>query len=116
MFNWFKKKEIDLIKIEAFCDWFINNQAQIIKSVENAKNDRALMMKYLDLVELELAKVYRDFYKGEIHFGYGPIPNSNKWMLDLCHFNKKPLIKITTIIKEKLDEKLSDKWVVNAMK
>ena len=58
MFNWFKKKEIDLIKIEAFCDWFINNQEQIIKSVENAKNDRALMMKYLDLVELELAKVY----------------------------------------------------------
>ena len=88
MFNWFKKKEIDLIKIEAFCDWFINNQEQIIKSVENAKND----------------------------FGYGPIPNSNKWMLDLCHFNKKPLIKITTIIKEKLDNKLSDKWVVNTMK
>jgi hypothetical protein len=37
-------------------------------------------------------------------------------MLDLCHFNKKTLIKITTIIKEKLDEKLSDKWVVNIMK
>ncbi len=116
MFNWFKKKEIDLIKIEAFCNWFINNQEQIIKSVENAKIDRTLMMKYLDLVELELAKVYRDFYKGEIHFGYGPIPNSAKWMLDLCHFNKKTLIKITTIIKEKLDDKLSDKWVVNIMK
>ena len=116
MINLFKKKEIDLLKINAFCDWFIQNSDLIIESVKNSNDDRATMMKYLDLVEAELAKVYNDFYKGEIHFGYGPNPKTNKWVLDLCHFNKKSLIKITTLIQEKLTNELGDRWTINIIK
>jgi hypothetical protein len=116
MFTLFKKKEINVEKVNAFCDWFIANQEDIKQSVINSSNDRMKMMMYLDLVEKELAKVYRDFYKGEIYFGYGPIPKSNKWNLDLCHFNKKPLIKITTIIQEKLTKELKDSWVIKISK
>jgi len=116
MLNLFKKKEIDLIKIKTFCDWFIQNNEQIIESVKNSNKDRTKMMQYLDMVEAELAKVYNDFYKGEIHFGYGPNPKTNKWNLDLCHFNKKPLIKITTLIQEQLTKELSDRWTINIMK
>lgn len=116
MFSLFKKKKIDMSKINAFCDWFILNHEEIKQSVINSNNDRMKMMMYLDLVEKELAKVYSDFYKGEIYFGYGPISKSNKWNLDLCHFNKKPLIKITTLIQERLSKELGETWIISISK
>lgn len=116
MFGLFKKKEIDINKVNEFCQWFIEHNELIIQSVLNSKNDRNKMMEYLDLVEAKLAILYSDFYKGEIHFGYGPISKSDKWTLDLCHFNKKPLIKITSLVQEQLSKVLSDKWEINIMK
>ena len=116
MFGLFKKKQIDVNKINEFCDWFVEHNDLINKSVLNSKNDRNKMIQYLDLVESKLAYVYSDFYHGEIHFGYGPVPKSDKWTLDLCHFNKKPLIKITSLIQENLSLKLQDKWIINIMK
>ena len=66
MFGLFKKKEIDVNKINEFCDWFIKHNDLIIESVLNSKNDRNKMIQYLDLVESKLAYVYSDFYRGEI--------------------------------------------------
>ena len=116
MFGLFKKVEINMEKINNFCDWFISNNEQIIESVLKSKEDGLAMMRYLNIVESELAKVYRDYYKGEIFFGYGPIPKTNKWALDLSHFNKKPLIKATSLIQERLNKELSDKWIVRINK
>ena len=116
MFNLFKKKEVNVEKVNQFCDWFITNHESIRESVSNSKNNRELMFQYLDLVEKKLTELYIDFYKRDVHFGYGPIPNSDKFVLDLCHFNRKPLIEITKIIQDKLNTELSDKWIVNISK
>ena len=40
MFGLFKKKQIDVNKINEFCDWFVEHNDLIIKSVLNSKNDR----------------------------------------------------------------------------
>lgn len=116
MFNLFKKKKINIDKVNEFCEWFILNNENIRESVLNCDKNKQLMYQYLNLVENKLTELYIDFYKREVHFGYGPIPNSDKFVLDLCHFNKKPLIEITKAVQEKLNKELSDKWIVNISK
>ena len=117
MFKIFKgKKVININKIEKFCEWFIVNNKEIIDSVENSKTNNAKMMQYLDMVEMELAKAYEDFYKGEIHFGYGYNKFVDKWELNLCHFNKKLLKEATKMIADKLSKNLNDSWVFNIEK
>ena len=116
MFNLFKKKKINIDKVNEFCEWFLLNNENIRESVLNCDKNKQLMYQYLNLVENKLTELYIDFYKREVHFGYGPIPNSDKFVLDLCHFNKKPLIEITKAVQEKLNKELSDKWIVNISK
>ena len=116
MFNLFKKKKVNIDKVNEFCEWFILNNENIRESVLNCDKNKQLMYQYLNLVESKLTELYIDFYKREVHFGYGPILNSDKFVLDLCHFNKKPLIEITKAVQEKLNKELSDKWIVNISK
>ena len=67
----FKKKEVNVEKVKQFSRWFFENEERIRSSVENRQNDSTAMMRVLDEVEAELAKVYRDGYNGTIEFDYG---------------------------------------------
>ena len=116
MFGLFKKKQVDQKKVEAFCDWFISMNEEIIRSVENSNNDHARMMHLLDEVENQLAVVYRDGYKGDIQFEYGFASAIDKWELNLFHLNNKFLIEATNAIATILNAKLSDTWLVNTDK
>ena len=117
MFGFFKKAEPDEAKIDAFCVWFLTNNGRILASVENSRNDKDTMFRTLDEVEAQLAAVYRDGYRGEIHFEYGFNTHIGKWDLNLYHMNKKFLIAATTKIAEKLNRELGDTWSsVNAAK
>lgn len=116
MFDFFKKTEPDEVKIDAFCAWFAANHARIIVSVENRQNDKDTMYRTLDEVELQLATVYRDGYRGAIEFEYGFNPGSGKWDLNLYHRNKRFLVHATAQIAERLNRRLGDVWSVNPAK
>lgn len=116
MFGLFKKKQVDLKKVEEFCEWFISMNEVIINSVENSDKDQARMLRILDEVEKHLAVVYRDGYKGEIQFEYGYANAINKWELNLFHLNNRFLIASTNAIATVLNAKLSDTWLVNTDK
>ena len=113
MFGFFKKAEFNEAKIDAFCNWFFDNNDRIIESVENSKNDRDTMFKILDEVEAQLAIVYRDGYKGEIQFDYGFNACTGKWDLNLYHLNNMFLMRATARIAEKINRRLGDKWSAN---
>ena len=100
MFHFWKKAEVDKSKVTKFVDWFFENEASIRSSVDNRETDRDTMMKMLDEVEAQLAKVYRDGYRGRIEFDYGG--KEKDWELNLYHLNKKYLIEATKMIAEEL--------------
>lgn len=101
-------KEVDRAKALAFVDWFLQNEERIRHSVENRAADRQTMLTVLDEVEAELAKVYRDGYKGTIEFDYGG--QDAEWELHLYHKNKKFLIAATSMIAEELNARQNAVW------
>lgn len=106
----FKKKEVNVEKVEQFSRWFFENEERIRSSVENRGNDNATMMRVLDEVEAELAKVYRDGYNGTIEFDYGG--QDNDWELNLYHKNKTFLVQATTMIAQEMNAKGNSMWKV----
>ncbi|MDE7213744.1 MAG: hypothetical protein K2N42_04115 [Anaeroplasmataceae bacterium] len=112
MFGLFKKK-VSIEKVNQFCDWFCQNNERIIKSVSQAENDNTVMMQVLDEVENELAKIYRDGYKGNIEFEYGFNKDLEKWDLILYHMNNKYLIEATHLIATTLEAKVKDTWLIH---
>lgn len=111
MFYFWKKAEVDKSKVTKFVDWFFENEASIRSSVDNRETDRDTMMKMLDEVEAQLAKVYRDGYRGRIEFDYGG--KEKDWELNLYHLNKKYLIEATKMIAEEFASRASDIWKMN---
>lgn len=111
MFGLFKKAEVDASKVTAFVEWFRENEERVRKSIENKDNDHDEMMRVLDEVELELAKVYRDGYKGEIEFDYGG--KDQEWELNLYHLNKKFLVAATQMIAEEFTKAEIPYWTIN---
>lgn len=111
MFHFWKKAEVDKSKATKFVDWFFENEAGIRSSVDNRETDRDTMMKMLDEVEAQLAKVYRDGYRGRIEFDYGG--KEKDWELNLYHLNKKYLIEVTKMIAEEFASRASDIWKMN---
>lgn len=113
MFGLFKKAEPNEMKINTFCSWFEDNSSRIIESMKNRENDQDTMFAVLDEVELQLANVYRDGYKGNIEFEYGFNDDIGKWDLNLFHLNDRFLIKATAKIADILNEQIGDTWSVN---
>ena len=96
MFSFFKTVEVDNQKVVAFVQWFCANEERIRQSVENRTTNHNEMMVMLDEVEAQLAKIYRDGYKGRIEFDYGG--KDQDWELNLYHLNNKFLIRATSLI------------------
>ncbi len=114
-----KKVEVDGEKVNEFCRWFSENAPKIIESVKNcekSQGDNDVMMRMLDEVELQLAKVYRDGYSGNIEFEYGYNPMIGKWDLNLYHCGNKFLKAATASIKLGLDGLVGDTWKINISK
>ncbi len=104
------KKKVNVEKVKQFSRWFFENEERIRSSVENRQNDSTTMMRVLDEVEAELAKVYRDGYNGTIEFDYGG--KADEWELNLYHKNKKFLIQATTMIAQEMNAKENSMWEV----
>ena len=114
MFGFLKKAEVNEEKVNAFADWFLENGDRIIASVNNRMQDRQAMMTVLDEVEEQLAKVYRDGYKGQIEFDYGG--KDDDWTLNLYHKNKPFSMQATEMIADRINEKRDPKWKVRVGK
>lgn len=111
MFSFFKTVEVDNQKVNAFVEWFCANEERIRRSVENMQTNRNEMMLVLDEVEAQLAKVYRDGYKGRIEFDYGG--KGQAWELNLYHMNNKFLISAAGLIAEALEKAPLPSWKIN---
>ncbi len=70
------------------------------------------MISVLDEVELQLASVYRDGYKGQIEFDYGG--KNDEWQLNLYHKNIRFLIQATKMIANKINQMDHCVWTVHA--
>lgn len=111
MFHFFRKKELDPRKAQAFVDWFFDNEERIRRSVENRVTDRNTMLSVLDEVEAQLAKVYRDGYSGSIEFDYGG--QDREWELNLYHKNHPFLKEAAACIAVLFAEKQNPLWTIN---
>lgn len=111
MFSFFKTPEVDNQKVNAFAEWFCANEERIRRSVENLKNDPKEAMLVLNEVEAQLAKVYRDGYKGRIEFDYGG--KDQNWELNLYHKNNKFLIHAVGLIATAIGNVQLPAWKVN---
>ena len=69
------------------------------------------MISVLEEVELQLAKVYRDGYKGQIEFDYGG--KNDDWCLNLYHKNNRFLIQATVMIVDKFNQIARSGWKVS---
>jgi len=110
MLRLFRQKSVDEKKVDAFVSWFINNADRIRLSVENKDNDRNSMLSVLDEVELQLAKVYRDGYKGQIEFDYGGA--NAVWCLNLYHKDNPFLVQATEMIASRFKQIDQCEWTV----
>jgi hypothetical protein len=63
-----------------------------------------------------LAVPYRDGNKGNIELEYGFNKQENKGELVLFHMNDTYLIKATSMIKEYLDLRIGETWIIRASK
>lgn len=111
MFSFFKKTEVDNEKVNSFVEWFCANEKRIRKSVENRATNHNEMMLVLDEVEVQLAKVYRDGYKGRIEFDYGG--KEQEWELNLYHLNNKFLVCATSLIAAAFENAGLSAWKIN---
>ncbi len=111
-----KMRDMELLEIKTICDWFVENKFLIIQSASNSNNERNKAFEYLDLYKSTYATVFNNFYKGKIRFEYAYDHKIGKFILDLCHLNKKSLIKITSLIKDILSQELGDMWIINLTK
>lgn len=109
MFDFLKKVRVDQEKVHEFCDWFVDNEEKIRRSIECMRDDPNGLQSMLDEVELQLARVYRDGYRGKIEFEYGG--KDEDWELHLFHLNNKFLIRATGLIAEELNPRLAGRWV-----
>ena len=112
MFGFFRKKQVDPEKIDAFCKWFAEKSDAIIASFQNIENDKNTAMLFLDLTEKELTTVYRDGYKGNIEFEWGFNDNMKKFELCLFHMGDSYLLKVIPLIKARLEPMISEKWFI----
>ena len=107
------KKKVSIEKVNQFCEWFSQNAEQIKQKISQAEKDNTLMLHVLDEVENELAKVYREGYKGNIEFEFGFNSNTQKWDLFLYHLNNKYLIEATSMIANTLEDRVKDAWSIH---
>lgn len=111
MLRLFRQKSVDEKKVDAFVSWFTNNGDRIKSSVENKDQDRSTMLSVLDEVELQLAKVYRDGYKGQIEFDYGGA--HAEWCLNLYHKDNPFLVQATEMIASRFHQLDHYEWAVH---
>ena len=111
MFHLFRQITANETKAKAFVSWFASNSDRIKASVENKDHDRNTMISILDEVELQLAKVYRDGYKGQIEFDYGG--KNEEWCLNLYHKNNRFLIQATETIASRFNQIDHCEWTVH---
>lgn len=111
MFGFFNNREVDRNKVISFVEWFRANEAIIRKSVEDREIDHNEMLRVLDEVEAQLAKVYRDGYKGNIEFNYGG--KDQDWEINLYHLNNQFLIDATRLIKKEFIDANIHLWRIN---
>jgi len=110
MFHLFHQKTVIEAEADAFVSWFVSNSDRIKSSVENKDHDRNTMISVLDEVELQLSKVYRDGYKGQIEFDYGG--KNDDWCLNLYHKNNRFLMQATTMIANRFNQMDHCEWTV----
>lgn len=112
MFSFFRKK-IKIEKIEAFCEWFIQNNERIASAWKKMNEDKDSLFQVLSEIESELIKVYGTSYRGNVEFEFGLNKELNVMELNLYHLNDKYLIEATTCIATILNEKLKNIWTIN---
>ena len=109
-----KKVEVDSNKVANFVKWFCANEERMRRCNENMATEQEELFKVLDEIELELAKVYRDGYKGRIEFNYGG--KDDEWEFNLFHLNKKFLIAATAEIADAISKVQLPNWKINTGK
>lgn len=112
MFSFFRKK-IKIEKIEAFCEWFFQNNERIASSWKKMNEDKDRLFQVLAEIESELVKVYGASYRGKVEFELGLNKELNVMELNLYHLNDRYLIEATTCIATILNEKLKNIWTIN---
>lgn len=112
-----KMNDMKLLEIKTFCDWFVeNNRNVIFESFSNSLNDRDKTVEYFDLYSTIYANIFNNFCSGKIRFNYSYNHDNGKFILNLSHLNKKSLIEVTSIVKEKLSQELGANWIINISK
>jgi hypothetical protein len=103
-------------KIEFFCNWFIENNEILIEPMKQNEQDINSILESANEIRGCLAVPYRDGYKGNIEVEYGFNEQESKWELHLFHFNNVFLIKTTSMIKEYLESRIGETWIVDISK
>ncbi len=103
-------------KIEFFCNWFIENKEIIIEPTKQKEQDINDILQSVNEIRAYLVVPYRDGYQGDIELEYGFNQQENKWELSLFHKNNAFLIKIILTIKEYLEFRIGETWIVNISK
>lgn len=99
-------------KIEFFCNWFIENNRTLIEPMKKQEQDINAILDSINEIRSCLALPYRDGFKGDIELEYGFNEQQNKWELSLFHLNNAFLIKATAMIKEYLEPRIGDTWII----
>lgn len=105
-------KKPNIKKIEFFCNWFIENKEILVEPMRQTEHDIDAIFKSVNEIRACLAVPYRDGYKGDIELEYGFNEHQNKWELCLFHMNNDFLIKVTSLIKEYLESKIGENWII----
>ncbi|MBU1093243.1 MAG: hypothetical protein KKH01_02140 [Firmicutes bacterium] len=103
-------------KIAFFCNWFIDNNELFIEPMKQKEQNITSVIESANEIQGCLAVPYRDGYKGNIELEYGFNQQENKWELDLFHLNDTFLIKTTSMIKEYLDSRIGETWIIRVTK
>ncbi len=99
-------------KIEFFCNWFIENNGTLIEPINKQEQDINAIFDSIHEIRSCLAVPYRDGFKGNIEIECGYNEQQNKWELSLFHLNNAFLIKATAMIKEYLELRIGDTWII----
>ena len=99
-------------KIEFFCNWFIQNNEVLLEPMKKQEQDINAIFNSINEIRGCLAIPYRDGYKGSIELECGSNEQENKWELSLFHLNNAFLIKATAMIKEYLELRIGDIWII----
>jgi len=99
-------------KIDFFCNWFIENNEILIEPMKQKEQDITSIFDSVNEIRACIALPYRDGYKGEIELEYGFNAKENKWELCLFHMNNAFLVKTTSMIKEHLESRIGENWII----